>query len=84
MTDLSFSEVLQEEQDQGRPCDLGRELDDMSPELRKEVRGAMADPKWSAAAISRTLGKFGVSVSEGSVRRCRRLCDCWKDSDDAA
>lgn len=77
--DPSFVDTLAEEQESARRlCDLGSQFDRMPDMLAGQVREAMLDRQWSAAAISRTLTKFGYPVSEGSLRRCRRSCECWR------
>ena len=74
----SFLEALAQESDQGRPCDLSRAFDQMTPEFAAEVRDALGNSSVTGASISRTLSRFGFSVTEGAVRRCRRTCKCWR------
>jgi ribosome-associated toxin RatA of RatAB toxin-antitoxin module len=75
----SFLEVLGEENsDRGRKCNLEMAFKRMEPEFRTEVQIAMNSPEISAAAISRTLKRFDFNISEGSIRRCRTQCSCWK------
>lgn len=79
-TPSSFSSILAEEQSAGvRKCELGKTLDRMEPALRGEVVEALGDDTWTAASIARTLQRFDHPVTEGAVRRCRRICDCWRD-----
>jgi len=79
MVDAIFNDVLSEEHERGtRRCGLGKTFDAMPDDLVRQVKEAMNDPKWNASAISRTLIKFGFKVSENSVRRCRRICNCWR------
>lgn len=80
-----FSEMLAEEQaNVGRKCDLAKALDRMDPDLKIEVQSALGTPEYTAAAISRTLHRYGFYVTEGAVRRCRRTCNCWRGPADAA
>lgn len=78
MGKASFTEVLLKDDEQGRKCDLSKVLDRMDPAMAAEVRAAMAAPEITAAAIARTLHRFDFPVTEGSIRRCRRICNCWK------
>lgn len=75
----SFRDVLDEEKAHiGQRCGLARAFDQMDASFADEVRHAMGASEITAAAISRTLYRFGYPIGEGSVRRCRRICDCWK------
>lgn len=78
MGKATFFEVLLKDDESGRKCDLSKMLGRMDPEMATEVRDAMAAPEITAAAIARTLQRFDFPVTEGSIRRCRRICDCWK------
>lgn len=78
MGDLKFGDVLtSEELSAGRKCELAKAFEKMTSELAFEVKEAMRGSS-SAAAISRTLQRFDIKVTEGSLRRCRRVCKCWR------
>ena len=64
--------------DQKRPCDLSVAMRKMDGDLKDELRSALAESSISGAAIARVLQKRGFDVSEGSLRRCRRICPCWR------
>ena len=74
----AFTDALMADNAKGRKCDLSRAFTKMTPEMAEQVRNAMAAPEVTAAAISRTLQRFDFEVPEGSVRRCRRTCKCWR------
>lgn len=75
---VDFKALLDQEQTTvGKQCDLSKAFEKMPDELANEVRDAM-DGTYSAASIARTLQRCGYEISEGSVRRCRRICKCWK------
>lgn len=81
MSNTKFFDVLADEgriRTVGRRCDLALAFAQMPDDLAEEVRGALGDPLFTAAAISRTLNRFSYQVTEGAVRRCRRTCNCWK------
>lgn len=78
MTDTKFADLLVEEESHvGRQCDLAKAFLRMPEDMATEVREAMAGAA-SAAAIARTLQRLDYEVSEGSLRRCRRICKCWR------
>jgi hypothetical protein len=81
---LSAETVLSEikiENDKGlrsRSCSLSLALARLSEEQANGVKAAMADNMIAAPAIARWISKQGFSISEYSVRKCRRICDCWR------
>lgn len=78
MATSAFREALLSDNENVRKCDLSQAFLRMKPEMVADVKAAMAAPEITAAAISRTLHRFDFPVTEGSVRRCRRICQCWK------
>ena len=69
---------IQESQPKRNRCRFAIVLSKLTPEQREGVVLAMQDLEIPAYPIAEFIRGLGFNVSDQSVRRCRRQCDCWR------
>ena len=61
----------------GPPCSVKATLDNMDPDSRADMEGALGAASISSSAISRALAAVGNRVSAQTLSRHRRgVCSC--------
>lgn len=70
-----LEELLHSQRQEGR-CSLRKILKALSAGDRSDLVAALKDDRIYATTIQAVLKERGYDISDSSIRRCRKSCDC--------